>query len=83
MTSTAAGSSVVSNVSDLASAAARTASTAVSTAGASRVGVSSTRSLPATMREMSSRSSMSCDCARVLRSMVSSARAVVAALSCP
>ena len=58
-----------------ASAAGRTASSAASTTARRSTGSTSRRSLPVMMRDTSSRSSMSCACARALRSMVSSARA--------
>ena len=56
---------------------ARAASTAASTTASRSTGCTSSRSLPVTMRETSSRSSMSCVCARALRSMTSRPRARV------
>ena len=70
-------------VSCLASAAGRSDSTAASTSGCSAVGRIDSSIVPATMRERSSRSSMSRDCAQPARSIAWTARAVWAASSLP
>ena len=57
----------------LASAAGRTLSSAASMMRRRSTGLKSSRSLPVMMRETSSRSAISCACARALRSIVSSA----------
>ena len=60
------------------SAAGRTASSPFSTTERRSTGVGSIRNLPVTMRETSSRSSISCACRRALRSITSSACADLA-----
>ncbi len=74
--------SVLSSM-DLASAAGRTASSAASMTGGSSTLCTSRRSLPAVMRPMSSRSSMSCTWAFEFRMIVSIALARVTSSSCP
>ena len=73
-----AGRVETSSAIPLASAAGRTVSRAASMMRRRSTGLKSSRSLPVMMRETSSRSSMSCACARALRSMVSRARAAAA-----
>jgi hypothetical protein len=71
------------SVTPFASAAGRTASTAASMKEFGSTGRTSMRSLPVMARDTSRRSSMSCACARALRSMVSKARPALPPSSCP